>query len=99
MHTKEAIDLQPGDRLWLADSMEFEVIDVTRRGTHDKMHGRYLDYLEIHLDDQCLTDWSDSDLLKGRQDDTGSMSICKDPTEELDVLDVGEEAPKPFWQA
>lgn len=97
MRTKEAGDVKKGDRLWLSDSMEFEVIEITPRGINHPMTGEYISFLELHLDDNCLTDWSESDLLKGKPDTNGSMSICKDPTEELKVLDVDEKPPGPVW--
>jgi hypothetical protein len=97
VHTKEAGDVKVGDRLWLADSMEMEVVEITPRGVTHPRTLEYVAFLEIHLDDDNDTDWTNSDLLKGKPDPTGSMSICKDPTAELEVLDVGEAAPAPYW--
>lgn len=97
MRTEEAGDIKKGDRLWLADSMEFEVIEITPRSVNHPITGEHIAFLELHLEDGHLTDWTDSDLLKGTPDTNGTLSITKDPTEEMKVLEIGEEPPGPVW--
>jgi len=77
--------------------MEFEVVKITPHELVNPQTLEYIPLVELHLDDGCLTDWTESDLLKGRPDNNGSMSICKDPTEEMKVLDIGEQPPGPVW--
>lgn len=80
--------------------MVFKVEAVSNRQVeHPDKYMSYIQFLELHLNDESDTNWQDSDLLKGKPDTTGSMSLCKDPTDKLDVLEPGEVPPPPIWKA
>lgn len=86
----DVTEITPGDRVLLAECMEFKVVDKETKTIHDKVYDRDLTTITLELDDASPTDWA--------QDDTGSMSIVKMPGDTLPVLAEGEEIPLGSWQ-
>lgn len=87
MQAKVCEEVAEGDRLFLDPGMEFEVLKVTRHGIQDRVHDRWIECLEFHLDDG----------IEGF-DDTGSFSIVRDPQDLLLVLEDNEQAPQAYWK-
>lgn len=89
MQAKVCDEIKKDERLFLDPGMEFKVLKITRHGINDKVHNRYIECLEFHLDDG----------IEGYEDDaTGEMSIVRDPQDTLMVLDENEEAPQVHWK-
>lgn len=89
MQVKTCEEVSEGDRLFLLPGFEATVESITRHGINDRVNRRYIECLEFHLDDG----------LEGYDnDDTGSMSIVRDPQDTLMVLDEGEDPPEAVWE-
>lgn len=89
MQTKTAAELVSGERVFLDPGMEFTVQSITHHGFHDKVYDRWIESIEIHLDDG----------IEGfNADDTGSMSIVRDPQDQVRVLAPEEDAPQVNWE-
>lgn len=88
MQTKPTSEIRPTDRV-LVGGMEWEVKGVEPIKVENTMTGQYEQFLQLHLDDQLETN------VNGEK--TGELSIIRELTAEIEVLEPGEKPPQTYW--